>query len=75
LPALRKKYPDGGYVFTTERVTSFTSGGIELGYRVAGEAGRIEEALELVQRTDFDIAILDINLHSEPIFPVVEAIK
>ena len=47
----------------------------ELGYRVAGEAGRVEEALGLVQRTEFDIAIMDINLHGEPVFPVANAIK
>ena len=47
----------------------------ELGYRVAGEAGRVEEALGLVQRTEFDIAIMDINLHGEPVFPVAKTIK
>jgi CheY-like chemotaxis protein len=47
----------------------------ELGYRVAGEAGRVEEALGLVQRTEFDIAIMDINLRGEPVFPVAKAIK
>ena len=39
------------------------------------EAGRVGEAIELVQRTHFDIAILDVNLHGEPVFPVAEAIK
>jgi CheY-like chemotaxis protein len=47
----------------------------ELGYRVASEAGRVEEALGLVQRTEFDIAIIEINLHGEPVFPVAKAIK
>ena len=28
-----------------------------------------------MQRTHFDIAILDVNLHGEPVFPVAEAIK
>ena len=47
----------------------------ELGHHVAAEAGRVGEAIELVQRTHFDIAILDVNLHGEPVFPVAEAIK
>ena len=48
---------------------------LELGHHVAAEAGRVGEAIELVQRTHFDIAILDVNLHGEPVFPVAEAIK
>jgi CheY-like chemotaxis protein len=47
----------------------------ELGYRVAGEAGRIEEAIGLVQNTEFDLAIIDVNLHGELVFPVAETIK
>jgi DNA-binding response OmpR family regulator len=47
----------------------------ELGYRVAGEAGRIEEAIGLLQNTEFDIAIMDVNLHGELVFPVAEAIE
>jgi CheY-like chemotaxis protein len=47
----------------------------ELGYRVAGEAGRIEEAIGLLKNTEFDIAIMDVNLHGELVFPVAEAIK
>ena len=39
------------------------------------EAGRVGEAIELVQKTHFDIAIMDVNLHEEPVFPVAEAIK
>src|SRR6185503_2933897 len=35
----------------------------ELGHHLAAEAGRVGEAIELVQRTHFDIAILDVNLH------------
>ena len=35
----------------------------ELGYIIAGEAGDIDEAVRLVQCTDFDIAILDVNLN------------
>ena len=46
----------------------------DLGHTLAGEAGRIEEAVALAQEGDFDIAILDVNLNGEPISPVVEVL-
>ena len=42
----------------------------ELGYTVAAEAGRIEEALQAAKTADFDLAILDVNLDGEPVLPV-----
>jgi len=47
----------------------------ELGYGVAAEAGEISEALRLVQTTDFDLAILDVNVNGKVITPVAELIK
>src|ERR1700677_3359551 len=44
----------------------------DLGHTVAGEAGRIDEAVELAKQGEFDIAILDVNLNGQPISPVVE---
>ena len=46
----------------------------DLGYTLAGEAGRIDEALELAKKGQFDVAILDVNLNGEPISPVVEVL-
>ncbi len=46
----------------------------ELGYTVAAEAARIEEALEAAKNADFDIAILDVNLNGKPISPVADAL-
>jgi CheY-like chemotaxis protein len=46
----------------------------ELGYTVAAEAARIEEALEATKNADFDVAILDANLHGEPASPVADAL-
>ena len=46
----------------------------ELGYTVAAEAARIEEALEAAKNEDFDIAILDVNLNGQPISPVADAL-
>ena len=47
----------------------------ELGYIIAGEAGDIDEAVRLVQATDFDIAILDVNVNGKVISPVAEAVR
>ena len=46
----------------------------ELGYIIAGEADDIDEAVRLVQTTDFDIAILDVNVNGRVISPVAEAV-
>jgi CheY-like chemotaxis protein len=46
----------------------------ELGYTVAAEAARIEEALHAAKNADFDIAILDVNLNGQPISPVADAL-
>jgi DNA-binding response OmpR family regulator len=47
----------------------------ELGFRIAAEAGEIGEAIRLVQSTDFDIAILDVNVNGKVISPVADLIK
>jgi CheY-like chemotaxis protein len=47
----------------------------ELGHRVAAEAGRLDKALELARSSEFDVAILDLNLNGEVIVPVAEAIQ
>jgi CheY-like chemotaxis protein len=47
----------------------------ELGCRVAAEGGDVEEAAELAQSTDFDLAILDVNLKGKLITPVAELIR
>jgi CheY-like chemotaxis protein len=47
----------------------------EIGYTIAGEAGDIDEAVRLVQVTNFDIAILDVNVNGKVITPVAEAVQ
>src|SRR3978361_931730 len=47
----------------------------ELGYSVAAEAGEINEAIRLAQSTEFDLAILDVNVNGKVISPVAELIK
>jgi len=47
----------------------------ELGYRIAAEAGEINEAVKLAQTTDFDFAILDVNVNGKVISPVADLIR
>ena len=47
----------------------------ELGYSVAAEAGEIGEAVKLAQTTEFDLAILDVNVNGKVISPVAELIQ
>jgi len=47
----------------------------ELGHNVAGEAGEISQAIKLVQSTEFDLAILDVNLNGQMSTPVADTIK
>ena len=46
----------------------------DLGYAIAAEAGRIEEALEATKKADFELAILDANLNGQPVSPVADAL-
>jgi len=47
----------------------------DLGYTVAGEAGSVDEALDLAKQAEFDLAILDVNLNGKAITPVAEALS
>jgi CheY-like chemotaxis protein len=44
----------------------------ELGYSVAGVAGSLEEAAEMARSGTFELAILDVNLDGEEVFPVAD---
>lgn len=47
----------------------------DLGYELAGVAGRVDEAAEMAQTKDFDLAILDVNLDGHDVYPVAELIS
>src|SRR5919201_7166100 len=47
----------------------------ELGHKVAAEAGDIAEAMRLAQSTEFDLAILDVNVNGKVISPVADVIR
>ena len=44
----------------------------DLGHEVTATAMRLDEALELAERCDFDFAILDINLAGAMSFPIAD---
>ena len=46
----------------------------DLGHTLAGEAARIDEALKLASQAEFDVAILDVDLNGQPIWPVAEVL-
>lgn len=47
----------------------------QLGYRIAAEAGDIDDAVRLAKSTEFDFAILDVNVNGRLISPVAETIE
>ena len=47
----------------------------ELGYKVAASATSVSAALELLEGTPIDFAILDVSLRQENSFPVAEALR
>ena len=46
-----------------------------LGHSIAAEAGHLEEAMALGQSTEFDFALLDMNIHGEMVFPVAQLLQ
>ncbi|MBV9331658.1 MAG: response regulator [Alphaproteobacteria bacterium] len=44
----------------------------ELGHKVTATIGRVDEAMAMAESDEFDIAILDVHLHGQPIFPFAE---
>lgn len=46
----------------------------DLGYSVASSAGRIEDAIAIARDGDFDLAILDVNLNGNLVYPVAEVL-
>ncbi len=46
----------------------------DLGCQVAASALNLRQALDSAATTDADVAILDINLNGDPIYPVAEAL-
>lgn len=47
---------------------------LDFGCEVVGPAGRLPVALRLVEAGGIDVAILDVNVAGEPIYPVADAL-
>ena len=43
-----------------------------LGHRVAGTCETVPDALERVEQGDFDVAIIDVNLNGQRVWPVAD---
>ncbi|MCD0421589.1 MAG: response regulator [Rhodopseudomonas sp.] len=71
--------PTGGSVFLVEdeaMIRMMVADMLEeLGFSVAAETGEINEALQLAEATEFDIAILDVNVNGKVISPVADLLK
>ena len=48
---------------------------LDFGCEVVGPAGRLSAALDLAAKETFDLAILDVNVAGEPIYPVAETLE
>jgi CheY-like chemotaxis protein len=46
----------------------------DLGYGVAASAGGLNEAITLARESDFDLAILDVNLNGDDVYPVADVL-
>jgi CheY-like chemotaxis protein len=44
----------------------------DLGYEIVASAGGLEEAVGLARNADVDVAILDVNLNGNAVYPVAE---
>jgi CheY-like chemotaxis protein len=47
----------------------------DLGHSIAAEAGHIGQAMALSRSTEFDLAVLDVNIVGQMIFPVADLIQ
>lgn len=47
---------------------------LDFGCEVVGPAARLSTALDMVRTERFDLAILDVNLAGDPVYPVAEAV-
>ena len=46
----------------------------DMGYVVVGVVPRVNDALASVQHEAFDLAILDVHLNGQPVYPVADAL-
>jgi CheY-like chemotaxis protein len=47
----------------------------DLGCEITGSAARLDQAQRLAATADIDLALLDVNLQGQPVFPVARILK
>ncbi len=47
----------------------------DIGCEIVGPAARVKDAVSLAEKAQIDVAVLDINLAGEPIWPVAEILQ
>ncbi len=47
----------------------------DLGFEIAGVAGRLNDAFRHLEKMDFDVAVLDVSLNGEQVFPFARALE
>jgi DNA-binding response OmpR family regulator len=47
----------------------------ELGYEIGASVARLAKAFEVLDSLDFDVAILDVNVDGEPVFPLARRLS
>jgi len=48
---------------------------VDKGFTIVGPFGRVADAVDAIGRTELDCAIVDLNLHGELSFPVIELLQ
>jgi two-component SAPR family response regulator len=46
----------------------------ELGHTVIGPVARVKKALDMIQREEIDLAILDVNINGEETYPIADVL-
>jgi CheY-like chemotaxis protein len=47
----------------------------DMGCHVVASVARVSEAIKLIETTDIDVAVLDVNVAGEKVFPVAEKLQ
>lgn len=48
---------------------------VQFGHKVIGPVGRVNKAVEMAQHEALDVAILDVNLNGQEVYPVAAALS
>ncbi|HEY5380412.1 MAG TPA: response regulator, partial [Pseudolabrys sp.] len=46
----------------------------ELGHTIVGPVARVKKALDIIQREEIDLAILDVNINGEETYPIADVL-